>query len=166
MRYGETYTQAIELSGKALQTLTNYKRLGKIFPPHRRLWPYAMRYYEAVSALSPDEQDNLLNQVEIQRWDSEALREEARKLRAKPRELPTVRDVISDIVEDIEGGEQEDEEDEYETEPRIATINITIERAKYTRICDVLTDAWQEVRGTRAAELITEALELLAIDTC
>ena len=72
--YGETYAQAIIVTGMRLQTLMNYACLCRAYPPERRRPGISASLHDAVKALPEPDQDHWLDVVEEQGWVREDLR--------------------------------------------------------------------------------------------
>jgi len=90
-RYGEKYTQAMEVTGHTYQALANYSWVARSVPTDVRNPNLSWTHHRAVSKLQPDEQKVLLAQAEEGEWTVEMLLD---AVRGKPREnreiAPTV----------------------------------------------------------------------------
>ena len=90
-RYGEKYTQAIEVTGLGYQALANYSWVARSVPHDIRNPNLSWTHHRAVSKLSVDEQKAMLAQAEEGDWTVDMLLD---AIRGKPREnkelAPTV----------------------------------------------------------------------------
>ena len=59
--YGETYTQAVEVTGLAVQTLMNYKWLAKAIPPEKRVEDLSLRAHLFIAREPEREREALLS---------------------------------------------------------------------------------------------------------
>jgi hypothetical protein len=77
-RYGERYTQAIEMTGQSYQSLANYAWVSKAIPNERRVAGLSWTHHRVVARLEPDEQSRLLKVSKDNDWTISALTEEVR----------------------------------------------------------------------------------------
>ena len=83
-RYGEKYVQAVELTGKDLDTLRKYQWVAKAIPPERRLEILSYSHHAAVAALPPPQQTELLKQASKNEWNESQMRQAVRELKGTP----------------------------------------------------------------------------------
>ncbi len=74
-KFGEKYTQAIEVTGKAAGTLMNSVWVGEKIPIERRHEKLSFAHHQEVAALPPEEQDQWLDKAEIEDLSSKQLRQ-------------------------------------------------------------------------------------------
>lgn len=72
--YGETYTQAIEQTDLAYQTLANTVWVAGKIEPSRRRENLSFKHHAEVASLDPEEQEALLSEAEVRKWNSMELR--------------------------------------------------------------------------------------------
>lgn len=80
-RYGETYTAAIEATGRSLQTLKIYSWVSRHISPEDRRPELAWRSHRLVASLPRDEQVEWLGRAADEGWNSEELERELRAAR-------------------------------------------------------------------------------------
>jgi hypothetical protein len=73
-RYGETYAEAIELTGMTWNTLTNVISVARRVEPSRRREHLSWSHHEAIAALDPGEQDEWLQRCDTDGLTVERLR--------------------------------------------------------------------------------------------
>jgi len=76
--YGETYTQAIQVTGLGVQTLTDYKWVAGALPIHRRHPGLTWTHHALVAKLKPNEQESWLKLAEQGNWSTRELTERLR----------------------------------------------------------------------------------------
>jgi hypothetical protein len=83
--YGETYAQAVEVTGLAVQTLTNYAAVCRRIPRSRRRPPSRLSFsvHAEVAFMEPKEQERWLKEAEKNSWPRWRLREELAPSRAE-----------------------------------------------------------------------------------
>jgi len=74
-RYGETYAQAITVTGMRLQTLMNYASLCRQFPKADRHPELSTSLHDAVRALGPDDRERWLELAADNDWTRQELRD-------------------------------------------------------------------------------------------
>lgn len=115
--YGDMYTQAVELTGYAEQTLMNYKAVAKAFKEtSRRRENVDFSTHAEVVGLPEDAADRILAQAEADpRVSRDIVRKEAqrakRKLNKNPSEIevlhePAVRDFLTTYVDSLKDWEK------------------------------------------------------------
>jgi len=72
--YGETYTQAIEVTGQAYQTLNDVVWVARKFEFSRRRENLSWSHHREVAALEPPEQEGWLDLAERNEWSRNDLR--------------------------------------------------------------------------------------------
>lgn len=77
-KYGERYTQAIEMTGQSYQSLANYAWVSKAVTIDRRVAGLSWTHHRVVARLDPDEQVRLLSMAKENDWTISALAEEVR----------------------------------------------------------------------------------------
>lgn len=79
--YGEYYSQAMDATGLAYSTLTNYAYVANKFPPARRRKGLSFTHHQAVAGIeSVQEQEALLTIAQEDKWTSKKLRAQVAKL--------------------------------------------------------------------------------------
>jgi len=89
--YGETYTQALDATDYAYQTLAQAARVSKALPICRRLQNLSWSHHQEVASLEPAEQDAILGKAAEHGMSQKELREFVRIYKRKqtqPAELP------------------------------------------------------------------------------
>lgn len=81
-KYGETYTQAIALTGEKYQTLLNWKSVAKRVPLDVRHPCLSWSAHAEVASLPSEQQAEWLDRVEANSWTREELRKAMRQLPA------------------------------------------------------------------------------------
>lgn len=89
-RFGETYAQAIELSGLAYQTLGNIKWVARAIPFSRRREELSWKHHCEVASLEEPEQDEWLALAAEQEWSANTLRKEIKAEKAETVKLVEV----------------------------------------------------------------------------
>lgn len=81
--YGEKYAQAVEITGLAVQTLTNYANVCTRVPRSRRRPPSRLAFsiHAEVAYMTPSEQEHWLKTAEKNSWPRWRLREELAPIR-------------------------------------------------------------------------------------
>ena len=74
-RYGERYTQAIDVTGKEYQTLANYAWVAKAVHPSVRIAGLSWTHHRLVARLPQDEQEWMLKRAHEEKWTLSALSE-------------------------------------------------------------------------------------------
>ena len=90
--YGEKYSQALNETGLDYNTLAHYASVARQFEVWRRRQTLSWSHHREVAPLEREEQDQLLDKAEEQRWTRAQLREElrcARKLAAAATPVPS-----------------------------------------------------------------------------
>ncbi len=72
--YGETYAQAVEQTDLSYQTLANTVWVAGKVEPSRRRENLSFKHHAEVASLEPVEQDSLLTEAEMRKWNSMQLR--------------------------------------------------------------------------------------------
>ena len=80
--WGETYTQAIDLTKKSYDSLSQYARVSREFTFEARFKSLSWSHHQAVLSLPLDERRVLLQRCESEEWSREELREHLREERA------------------------------------------------------------------------------------
>lgn len=83
-RYGETYTQAINVTGRHLQTLMNYASLCRQYPKAARHPALSISLHDAVRALEPDKRQRWLALAAENTWSRQELRTRMQAAAAQP----------------------------------------------------------------------------------
>ena len=84
-KYGERYTQALEATGLAYQTLANSVYVAsKYAEPSSRKENCTFRQHEIVATLEPGEREEVLEKAYHEGWTERTLLEEARERRSAP----------------------------------------------------------------------------------
>jgi hypothetical protein len=72
-RYGEKYTQAMELTGHTYQSLANYSWVARNVPHHVRNPSLSWTHHRVVCKLAHDEQERLLKEAHAKEWSVDVL---------------------------------------------------------------------------------------------
>lgn len=80
--YGDTYTQAIDMTNYTYGTLANYASVAREFPPERRREDVSFTNHQELAPLDTDEQDIFLNAIE----SKQATRDDIRTYKRKRKE--------------------------------------------------------------------------------
>jgi hypothetical protein len=134
-RHGEKYAQAVEETGYAAQTLTNFAWVASRIEISRRRENLSFGHHAEVAALESDEQDKVLETADVGHWSRAAVREAVRTFKAQltggtpmpepKRELP-VRVVVNQggldnprerDDDDLPDGSARDDTDEHAPNP-------------------------------------------------
>jgi hypothetical protein len=78
--FGEKYAQFVEETGLSARTLLRRARLSRQVAPERRREALSLSHHEAVLALLPSQQDELLALADKEGWTVGRLKAEARKV--------------------------------------------------------------------------------------
>jgi hypothetical protein len=88
--WGETYTQALDLTQKSYSTLTNAVYVSNAYPPEERVDGLSWSHHrEIASVKNPDERRALLTQAANEGWSREQLRDAAKGARAPAKKVTT-----------------------------------------------------------------------------
>ena len=87
--YGETYAQAMAVTGMAYQTIANWVSTCNRIPRSRRRPGVQFSLHTAVAPLSPNDQKHWLKQAEVHQWTKEQLLDEIHPER-KPEKYQSV----------------------------------------------------------------------------
>ena len=87
-RYGETYTQAIEVTDRSQQTLEQYKWVTGAIEPARRYPTLSYTHHRYVARLPPDEQNYWLREAHELGWSSAELKQKLVENYAKQTIIP------------------------------------------------------------------------------
>ena len=98
--YGELAAQGVEATGRTKATLLEYVRVARQVPPSRRRSTLSWSHHQAVAALEPRDQDNLLVRAETDRLSLEEFRALVRD-DARPRRLGDFRSRPSNEVVEL-----------------------------------------------------------------
>lgn len=105
-RYGEKYTQAVETTGYAVQTLMHMVHVASRIAPERRHPELSFSAHKEAARLEPAEQAIILAKAAEQKWSSrdvaEAVRTYRRELQAPPAGNLPAREDSPDIAPVIE----------------------------------------------------------------
>lgn len=84
-KWGEYYTQAVEITGYSKQTLQNAVWVAERIPPEERRESLPFSFHAAVAALPPEERSELLDLAEGEGWTRAQLEEQVqiRKVKAE-----------------------------------------------------------------------------------
>lgn len=96
-RYGERYTQAVDATGYAVQTLMHMVFVASHVAPERRRPTLSFTHHKEVASLEPDDQEALLAEAEQRGWRSREMAEAVRAYKGalkpgKPDNLPARED--------------------------------------------------------------------------
>jgi hypothetical protein len=94
-RYGETYSQALEDTGLAYQTLQNIAYVARRWEIYRRREKVSWSLHAEVASLPPDERDVWLDLAEEGHWTRQQLRESVHQARlavVEPAPMPPLPD--------------------------------------------------------------------------
>lgn len=80
--YGDTYTQAIDMTNYTYGTLANYASVAREFPPERRREDVSFTNHQELAPLDTDEQDIFLNAIETKQATRDDIRNYKRERRA------------------------------------------------------------------------------------
>lgn len=86
-RYGETYAQAVEATGKAVDTLKHAKWVAERIETWRRRHVLPWSHHREVAALDPEAADRLLDLAEQNDWSRNDLRKQVSRVKAAARLL-------------------------------------------------------------------------------
>ena len=95
-RYGETYAQAINVTGHRIQTLMNRKYVGSRIPKALRFRHLSLSTAAEVASMEPEEQAKWLTLVRDNEWTREELRAEIKRSKEKTIEGTSV------LVDDLD----------------------------------------------------------------
>lgn len=103
-QYGNTYTQAIQWTGKKVQTLMNWKSVAKRVPLETRREELPWSAHEAVAFLPSGDQERWLDRAEEHHWDRETLRSAIRSSKDVGESVSAPPDEINeeDAIPDID----------------------------------------------------------------
>jgi len=82
--FGEMYTQAVDVTGKDLDTLRKYQWVAEQIPPERRRERLTFGHHDAIASLPPVEQDKLLDEAIESDWNVTDIRKAANKQKDTP----------------------------------------------------------------------------------
>lgn len=82
-KFGETYAQAVQETGRSEQTLMNVAWVARVFPMERRREALSWSHHAEVAALDPDVADRLLDRAEAENLSKSSLRELVREAKKK-----------------------------------------------------------------------------------
>jgi hypothetical protein len=125
--YGETYTQAVQETGRSRQTLTNLTSVAKRVPPEVRRATLSWTHHEAVSPLSVAQQRKILDLAEEQGWTVRQTREAVREAQGKP--ALTTAAKVDRADTDAVVGTDHDHEARGEVEGSMLELAAELERA-------------------------------------
>jgi hypothetical protein len=95
-KWREKYAQAIEVTGKAEQTLMNYRFVAKAITPSRRRENVDFSTHAEVASLDEDDQERILSKAAHEKCSRRVVRQEAEKARrAKQPKAPDNASVLS-----------------------------------------------------------------------
>lgn len=86
--FSERFSQGVEETGLAPQTILNILSVARAFPPSRRRERLSWSHHEALAALPAAEQDRWLDEAEQSALSVTALRQRVRGGRPRPRVAP------------------------------------------------------------------------------
>lgn len=92
--YGETYTQAAEITGLSPDTLKNYVSTANRVPRERRRPELHFSHHQVVAALEPEDQEIWLDKAVVNNWTRAELQAHLR-----PSPIGVVTPVLPDLVE-------------------------------------------------------------------
>jgi len=95
--YGQTYAQAVEATGLAEQTLTNYASVCGRIPRSRRRLGLKFGVHAEVAYMAPKERDGWLKAAATNGWGRSRLREELAPLRAEVRAKESPAATLKDV---------------------------------------------------------------------
>jgi len=73
-KYGEKYSQAVDVSGYELSTLRNSRWVCGRVPPERRRENLCFGHHQLVASMDPDEQVRWLDAAVLEKWSVNDLR--------------------------------------------------------------------------------------------
>lgn len=82
--YGERFAQALDETGYSTQSLLNIMAVGRAFPEYRRREQLSFGHHDAVTGLTPEAQDAMLDAAEQGAWSVTRLRQEVRANGGRP----------------------------------------------------------------------------------
>lgn len=93
--YGEKYTQAVQHTGKAVQTLMNMAFVAKAIPISRRRETLSFSIHAEVAGLTARQQNAVLDEAEKENWTRDEVRRRVREIKptlssGKKDELPAL----------------------------------------------------------------------------
>jgi hypothetical protein len=77
-RYGERYSQAVDVTGQSYQSLANYVWVSKAVDKDRRIAGLSWTHHRVVAKLDPEKQTELLTLAKKNDWTITTLMEEVR----------------------------------------------------------------------------------------
>jgi len=101
--YGEKYSQAIDDTGLAYQTLVNYAYVSRRYNNNRRRLSLTFQHHSELAFLDDDgEQDEWLDRAEVENWKKGQLQQRLRlaKQAARMAQLPAIAGTFRTIVAD------------------------------------------------------------------
>lgn len=99
-KYGETYTQAVMITGLAEGTLANYASTAHRVPRERRRPELKFGHHTEVAALQPQDQTEWLDRAVTNNWSRNELRSQIRPVAPDiiTPALPTLEEAARDLV--------------------------------------------------------------------
>lgn len=110
--FGDTYTQAINETGRARQTLANLASVAQRVAPERRVPTVAWSLHAEVAGLEPQQQSNLLEQAAEGDWTLKQMKEAVKALKGEIVVEPKAS--VSAQAQESEGSEGAGEEVEVD----------------------------------------------------
>ena len=86
--WGETYTQAVDLTKRSYGSLAQCVRVSRAFNFEARFKNLSWSHHQAVLGRPPDERHALLQRAEAEQWNRDDLREHLREERAVAQTAP------------------------------------------------------------------------------
>jgi hypothetical protein len=99
-RYGETYTQALEATDYAEQTLMNFAYVAGAVEPSRRRENLSFSHHAEVAALPVEKQDEWLETAEVEQLPVAKLRRELQTTGLKPAPTEITRTITVKVEQD------------------------------------------------------------------
>lgn len=93
-KYGKTYEQALEVTGKGLVTLQKVKSVAGEFESCRRRQLLSWSHHEACQALPKEQQEKVLDEAEQKRLSRNWVREKTSELKGESKEQVEILDRI------------------------------------------------------------------------
>lgn len=93
-RWREKYAQAVQVTGKAEQTLMNYARVAKAISPYRRRENVDFSTHAEVAGLDEEDQERILAKASTEQSSKREVRREADKVRRSKRPQPADAEIV------------------------------------------------------------------------
>ncbi len=127
--YGETYSQAAEITGLSPDTLKNYVSTANRVPRERRRPELQFSHHQEVASLEPAEQEEWLDRAVVNKWTRAELRAQLRP-GSKAVVTPATPDVVEAARALVSGASQ-------------SGIDFVVKRQHYHDLCAALEEDFE-----------------------